>query len=257
MLTDALVIARKECRDHLRDGRGLLSAALYTFMGPAVTALVAVASRDRAGQNALAAMAAVFAVMSAFTGGLGIAIDVMAGERERQSLLPLLLNPSSRGAIAAGKWLAAAAFAFVALLLNVAVFLAVLSHAHTIDAQTLARVALAIGPLAALAGLAAALELVISTLSATTKEANAYTSIVTFLVMGLCMWRAFRPATGGMTPLVLPIAGQQAMLARLFDLVSTPPGAPWILSAATLTLAAGLVAMASRLLASDRVVYGG
>ena len=48
-----------------------------------------------------------FIVLAAFTGGMQIATDSTAGERERGSLEPLLVNPAPRGAIAAGKWLAA------------------------------------------------------------------------------------------------------------------------------------------------------
>ncbi len=48
-------------------------------------------------------------VMAALTGGMQIAIDTTAGERERGSLEPLLLSPIPRVALAAGKWLAAVA----------------------------------------------------------------------------------------------------------------------------------------------------
>ena len=46
-------------------------------------------------------------VLAALTGGMQIAIDSTAGERERGSLEPLLLNPVRREALATGKWLAA------------------------------------------------------------------------------------------------------------------------------------------------------
>ena len=49
-----------------------------------------------------------FIVLAAFTGGMQIATDSTAGERERGSLEPLLVNPAPRIAIAGGKWLAAA-----------------------------------------------------------------------------------------------------------------------------------------------------
>ena len=49
-------------------------------------------------------------VLAALTGGMQIAIDTTAGERERGSLEPLLLSPVPRLALAVGKWLAASAF---------------------------------------------------------------------------------------------------------------------------------------------------
>src|SRR5262245_30132814 len=47
----------------------------------------------------------------ALFGGAAIATDSTLGERERASLEPLLLNPVSRTALIAGKWLAAAVLA--------------------------------------------------------------------------------------------------------------------------------------------------
>ena len=44
-----------------------------------------------------------FLVLAAFIGGMQIAIDSTAGERERGSLEPLLLNPAPRGAIVVGQ----------------------------------------------------------------------------------------------------------------------------------------------------------
>ncbi len=48
-----------------------------------------------------------FIVIAAFTGGMQIATDSTAGERERGSLEPLLVNPAPRRSFAVGKWLAA------------------------------------------------------------------------------------------------------------------------------------------------------
>ena len=48
-------------------------------------------------------------ILSAFLGGAYLIIDTTAGERERQSLEPLLATPASRGAIVSGKIAAACA----------------------------------------------------------------------------------------------------------------------------------------------------
>ncbi len=60
--------------------------------------------------------------LTLFIGGMSLAIDVTAGERERQSLEPLLINPLSRSAVMLGKVSAAAAFALAALLLSIVLF---------------------------------------------------------------------------------------------------------------------------------------
>lgn len=59
-----------------------------------------------------------FLIVAAFVGGLNVAIDTTAGERERRSLEPLLVNPVSRSALTAGKWLATCVFGLVASLLT-------------------------------------------------------------------------------------------------------------------------------------------
>ena len=56
-------------------------------------------------------------ILSAFLGGAYLVIDVTAGERERQSLEPLLATPSSREAIMSGKIAAACAFGMLGLFL--------------------------------------------------------------------------------------------------------------------------------------------
>ena len=92
-----MTVALKEIRDHLRDRRSLTSAALYALMGPVVILLVAQsAAAERGGAGLLLSMMSVFALVSAFTGGMYLALDSTAGERERGSLVPLLLNPVSR-----------------------------------------------------------------------------------------------------------------------------------------------------------------
>ena len=44
------------------------------------------------------------ALLGAVAGAISVAIDVTAGERERGSLEPLLMNPVSTGAVVLGKW---------------------------------------------------------------------------------------------------------------------------------------------------------
>ena len=52
-------------------------------------------------------MIPIFLVLAAFVAGMQIATDSTAGERERGSLEPLLVNPIPRMELVAGKWLAA------------------------------------------------------------------------------------------------------------------------------------------------------
>ena len=60
--------------------------------------------------------------LSLFIGGGSIAIDATAGERERQSLEPLLANPLPRWQLAVGKLMASATFSIVAAGLSLVLF---------------------------------------------------------------------------------------------------------------------------------------
>lgn len=61
-------------------------------------------------------------ILTVFAGGNYLATDATAGERERQSLEPLLINPVSRGQIMGGKLIATFAFAVVSLAISLAAF---------------------------------------------------------------------------------------------------------------------------------------
>ena len=59
-----------------------------------------------------------FIMVAGFVGGMQIATDSTAGERERGSLEPLLVNPAPRVAFVAGKWMAATLAAIVSVCLT-------------------------------------------------------------------------------------------------------------------------------------------
>jgi sodium transport system permease protein len=99
---------------------------LVRGLAPTVIAPVVVATRDQAtpqGRGALLfAMLPYFLVLSALVGGMWLAIDSTAGERERQSLEPLLINPVRRDAILLGKMYATTAFSLTSLTLSLVAF---------------------------------------------------------------------------------------------------------------------------------------
>ncbi|WP_246371661.1 ABC transporter permease [Marilutibacter penaei] len=94
---------------------------------PAVVAPIAVGNRDLASAQAkqgrlLAVMLPYLLILSAFLGGAYLIIDATAGERERQSLEPLLATPAPRGAIVSGKIAAACLLGLTTLLLTLLAF---------------------------------------------------------------------------------------------------------------------------------------
>ena len=95
-------------------------------LSPAVGVPVVVAPRDQATAQSRAVllfnMLPYFFVLTIIMGGMYLAIDLTAGERERQSLEPLFANPVPRWKILLGKLGAIAAFSAVSLLLCLLAF---------------------------------------------------------------------------------------------------------------------------------------
>ncbi|MFZ5637810.1 MAG: ABC transporter permease [Pseudomonadota bacterium] len=94
---------------------------------PSLSQAVAVAQRDVATPEAkqgvlLAVLLPLILILYAFIGGANLTMDVTAGERERQSLEPLLATPVARGALVSGKMAAAALIGIVAVALTLLSF---------------------------------------------------------------------------------------------------------------------------------------
>lgn len=92
-------------------------------LSPAVASPLVAEDRDQATPRARGALLfsflPYFIVMTAFLGGMYLAIDTTAGERERQSLEPLFANPVPRWTVLVGKLSATTVFALVSLALGV------------------------------------------------------------------------------------------------------------------------------------------
>jgi sodium transport system permease protein len=94
---------------------------------PGVTRALSVGNRDLATAEAkrgmlLSALLPYLLIMSAFLGGMALILDATAGERERQSLEPLLATPAQRSAVVSGKIAAACVLGLMSLLLTLLAF---------------------------------------------------------------------------------------------------------------------------------------
>jgi sodium transport system permease protein len=98
-------------------------------VAPLVASPLVVADRDQATPSSrgamLFAMLPYMLILTTFIGGMFLAIDATAGERERQSLEPLFATPVRRESILAGKVLATTAFATTSVLMSLLAFLVV------------------------------------------------------------------------------------------------------------------------------------
>lgn len=96
-------------------------------IAPAVVAPLGVGTRDTATEEAkrgviLSVLLPYLLILSSFIGGSYLILDATAGERERQSLEPLLATPAARGAIVSGKIAAACVIGMTSLLLTMLAF---------------------------------------------------------------------------------------------------------------------------------------
>jgi len=262
MLSGILTIARKEVLDALRDLRAVLSSAVYVIMGPSVVWLVSFLIHDNArlgsSRAVLISMMSVFTLVSAFVGGMNIAMDAIAGERERRSLLPLLMNPLPRFDLIAGKWLAVSFFSISGLLLNLAGFALVFAQSgfamRGLGPGLLLTLSLGLVPLALLA---AALELLVSTVCGNTKEAHTYLSLLVFVPMVLGLFFVFFPGGARHWWHWLPVVGQQLGIEAWMQGRNPDPMQLLILGWVTAASSLLVLLSAAKWLERDDIVYGG
>jgi sodium transport system permease protein len=124
-----------------------------------------------------------FLFFATLTGGLHLAIDTTAGERERKSLEPLLTLPVNRGAIIVGKMTATVCFMLASLALTLVAFAVALEQlpleqigmSSTFGLGTAALAFLLICPFAPLG---AALMTAVASFSKTYREAQTYMGLL-------------------------------------------------------------------------------
>lgn len=210
-----MTVALKEIRDHLRDYRSLRSAAIYSLMGPIVLLLVARSpAAATGGAPLLLSMMSVFALVGTFTGGMYLALDATAGECDRGSLVPLLLNPISSLHLIIGKWIAVAVFAVAGLVITLAGFTAVFewSGIEAPAGTTGPMLMWIICGLIPVALLGAALHLLTGAAARTMKDAQARLSIISLVPMMTGMFLVFFPGTIGRWWFAIPVIGPQALI---------------------------------------------
>lgn len=235
-------------------------------VNPAIASPVPVEMRDfstrtsRASQ-VLASMQLVM-LMAAFFGGAGAAIDTTAGERERNSLEPLLVHPLTSLQIVGGKWLTVSIYGALATLLGVvstAAYLELFSlEGLGVDPKLTIAMQIAIfATLLPMALLASSAQMLASLFAKTFKEAQTYLGMLTLLPMVPVMISMFKDVKVAPWMYLVPITGQQQLITSVMRGESMEP-IPWVTTfLVTTVLALVLFGILSRLLRSERVVYGG
>jgi sodium transport system permease protein len=200
-------------------------------------------------------------VIAALTGGMQIAIDSTAGERERGSLEPLLLNPVSRDAIAAGKWLAASVFSCGAVVFSMVLTINVMRRVpwHDLGIRftvTDAALLSLLGLVLPLALLLSAVVLFASTFARSFKEAQSYLGMLMLLPMAPGIISTLYPLSHRPWLAPVPILGQYALAADVLG--GTPPRVAFyfVAGASAIACALVLVGLTARLLRREAIVFG-
>ncbi len=207
------------------------------------------------------AMLPMFLIMVAFIGGMNVAIDTTAGERERQSLEPLLVNPVSRPALTAGKWITTCLFGLVATVLTLLTFVLMMRFVPLEDldvqlslgARQLLLMSVAVAPLVLLAS---ALQMFVATFARSFKEAQTYVSLLIFVPIVPSTVLQFYPLqpTGWM--MLVPALSHHLLLV---DVMGGEPVTTLSVAASAVAatlLAVLLLALTSRLLQQEKIVFG-
>ena len=231
---------------------------------PRVIQPVQVAKQDMATRGSKAAIimgsVLVFILLSVFWSGMNVAIDISAGERERNSLEFLLSQPVSSQAIVIGKVLAASCFALLGAMLSLILIPIIFSFVplHQIgmsvdfSLEMLLIMFLALVPLALLA---TSLQLFVSFRAKNFKEAQTYISFLLIIPMAASFGVEFARLK---TPLLyyLPLTGQHQTFLSLIRGEAVNWLGTGVSAIFTLVVAVLLTYLIGRMLKSEKTVFG-
>ncbi len=232
--------------------RASLSLALRG-VSPLVVEPVLIDERDLASTQARASQFTLlipfFVMIAVLYGALHAALDATAGERERGSLEPLLMNPARPGALVLGKWAAVACLAMLIAALSCASFLPGqwLLRSDTLQAMFQFGPTEVLAFLLLLAPLAAALPALLMAVAIrckTLKEAQASSALVVLAVSMLPLASLFNQQGDAPWQLWVPALAQQMLMARVLKgdtLVATQVAPPVVVCVLLVALCLGYV----------------
>jgi sodium transport system permease protein len=206
-------------------------------------------------------MIPMFLVLSSFIAGMQIATDSTAGERERSSLEPLLVNPIPLRELVAGKWLAAVTASAVGIAGTLVITSAVLLSLPLADLGFRFRFGIADAGLLLTATLPMALiapsvQMYLASFARSFKEAQSYMGYLVFLPTLPGIVATFYPIGDRPWLAPVPILGQYALSTDILG--GKPPALVYLAIAA---IAAGgiawiFVSLTTRLFSKEKIIFG-
>ena len=231
-------------------------------LSPVVTRPVVVAARDQSTSqsrsSSLFAMLPYFFILGGFIGGMALAIDTTAGERERQSLEPLFANPVPRSRILLGKLGATTVFAITTVMLSIVAF-ALIGHllpteklgvTLTIGARFVACTMLIMLPLTTLL---ATLQTLVAAFAKSYREAQTYVSLLMFVPVIPTLMLTVMPFKTLPWMYAVPLMSQQIVITRLMRGEVVPAGSLALCVVCTAVAALLAYSVASRIYLSERL----
>jgi sodium transport system permease protein len=202
-----------------------------------------------------------FIIFAAFSGGLYITIDMVTGERERNSLEPLVINPVTRQELVLGKLSAALLFTAIGVAETVIGFALMLTIAPvekvgvplTPSPLTFFWVFLMTLPIMLVAG---SLQMVVATFTRNFREALTYLSLIPLIPALPGLLISFLPIKAELWMMFIPTGGQQLLMNQL--LRGETINLLYVGISTLVTLATGVffVGLATRLFARERMILG-
>lgn len=203
-----------------------------------------------------------FLMFTIFSGGAGVMIDVTAGERERSSLEPLLINPVRRWEFVVGKLLSAIPFACFTLLVSLTAFAVIFNVVPleefiglrlSIDVVTLVGIFFLCLPMILLAS---SLQIIIATFARNFKEAQTYVGFLPLVPALPGIGLAFLPVKPALWTMLIPTFGQQILINQLMRGEPISILNVVVSVGVTILLAVVLVGVAIKLYEGERVLFG-
>lgn len=216
-------------------------------------------SRDGAGGQLLASLLPFLLIISMVMGGFYLAIDTTAGERERQSLEPLLSLPLNRRELVLGKF--GATLCFVALsgiLTSISVYILfqffptdLIGGGLNFDASTILKAFLVASPLIAFI---AAVLITVSAFTRSSKEAQTYLGVLMVIPMAPFFILQFITIRSELLSMPIPMMSQYQLLEKIVLGDVTPPLFVFLSVAGTLIASALMLTLAVKLYSRDRIL---
>lgn len=236
-------------------------------VSPAVVQALSIETQDVAPQEQAEAsfvlnLLPVIMITAAFFGGFYLAVDMTAGERERESLEPLLINPVPRSQIVLGKYFTALIFTTIATFLATALFLVLLGLPFVQDFIGIRInmgwdvIGTAVALMIPVVIMAVALEMLVASYAQTVKEAQTYTQLVALVGFLPSIFLSVLPVKAQPWMTYIPTISQLFLINKVSRGEPLDPGEVALASAITIALGIAALIATMQLYRTERIILG-